>query len=146
MLKVGCTLPNLAIICLHKSTDAKFRPFTEGDKDLLEKNREDVVDSPSIVFTRKAVVDETSIRKSKNICKSIVGTNARQLYPYSMCQPMPPVFILVGILIQKRADSHRDKTRPAGLKIWSCPTSDVQNQNKKFKASLQHAGRNKLTS
>ena len=38
MLKLGCTLPNLANICLHKSTDATFNPLTEGDKDLLEKN------------------------------------------------------------------------------------------------------------
>ena len=37
MLKLGCTLPNLANICLHKSTDAKVYPFREGDKDLLEK-------------------------------------------------------------------------------------------------------------
>ena len=89
MLNLGCTLPNLANICLHKSTDVKFYPFTEGDKDLLEKIREDVVGGPSIVFTRKAVVDETFIRKSRNLCKSIVGTHASQLYPYSMCQPMP---------------------------------------------------------
>ena len=37
MLKLGCTLPNIANICLHKNTDAKFYPFTEGDKDLLKK-------------------------------------------------------------------------------------------------------------
>ena len=89
MLKLGCTLPSLAIICLHKSTDAKFYTITEGDEDLLEKNREDVVGGPSIVFTRKAVVDETFIRKSTNLCNSIVGIDASQLYPYSMCQPMP---------------------------------------------------------
>ena len=81
MLKLGCTLPNLANICLHKSTDDNFYSFTEGDKDLLEKIREDVVRGPSIVFTRKAVVDETLIRKSTNICKSIVGYDANQLYP-----------------------------------------------------------------
>ena len=89
MLKLGCTLHNLANICPHKSTDAKFYPFTEGDKDLLEKVPEDVVGGPSIVFTHKAVVDETFIRKSRNICKSIVGFDSSQLYPYSMCQPMP---------------------------------------------------------
>ena len=89
MLKLGCTLPNPANICLHKSTDAKFYPFTEGDKDLLEKFREYVVVGPSIVFTRKAIVDDTFIRKSTNLCKSIVGIDASQLYPYSMCQPMP---------------------------------------------------------
>ena len=88
MLKLGCTLPKLANICLHKSTGAKMYPFTEGDKDLLEKNREDIIGGPSIAFTRKAVVDETLIRKSANICKSVVGIDASQLYPYSFCQPM----------------------------------------------------------
>ena len=42
-----------------------------------------------LFFTRKAVVDETFIRKSSNLCKTIVGIDASQLYPYSMCQPMP---------------------------------------------------------
>ena len=74
---------------MHKSTDSKFYPFTESDKDLLEKIREDMVGGPSIVLTLKAVVDETFIRKSSNLCKSIVGINTSQLYPYSMCQPMP---------------------------------------------------------
>ena len=89
MLKLGCTLPNLAHICLHKSIDSKFYPFTESDKDLLEKIREDMVGCVSIVFTRKAVVDETFVRKSSNLCKPIVGIDASQLYPYWMCQPMP---------------------------------------------------------
>ena len=89
MLELGCTLPNFANICLQKSTDSKFYPFTESDKDLFEKVREDVVGGPSIVFTRKAVVDETFICKSSNLCKSIVGIDASQLYPYSMCQQMP---------------------------------------------------------
>ena len=44
---------------------------------------------PSIVFTRKAVANETFIRKSKNMCKSIVGNDASQLYLYYMCQDMP---------------------------------------------------------
>ena len=48
-----------------------------------------MVGGPFIVVTRKAVVDETFIRKSSNLCKSIVGIDASQLYPYSMCQPMP---------------------------------------------------------
>ena len=89
MLKLGCTLPSLVNICLHKSTDSKFCPCTESDKDLLEKIREDMVGGPSIVLIQKNVVDETFIRKSSNLCKSIVGIDASQLYPYSMCQPMP---------------------------------------------------------
>ena len=61
----------------------------EGPKDLLEKTQKDVVGCPSIVFTRKSVVDETFIRKSANICRPIAGIDASQLYPYSMCRPMP---------------------------------------------------------
>ena len=56
MLKLGCTVPNLASFCLRKSTDAKFSPFAKGEKNLLEKNREDVVGGPSIVFTRKQLL------------------------------------------------------------------------------------------
>ena len=67
----------------------KFYTLLEEDKDLLEKIREDMVGGPSIVFPRKAVVRETRIRSSSNICKSIVGIDASQLYPYAMCQPMP---------------------------------------------------------
>ena len=92
MLKLGRTLANLANICLHKSTDSKIYPFTDLDKVLLEKIREDMVGGPSIVFTRKAVVDETFILKSSNFCKSFVGIDASQLYPYSKCQPMPTGF------------------------------------------------------
>ena len=92
MLKLVCTLPNLANICLHKSTDSKFYTFTDSDKDLPEKIREDMVCGSSIVFTRKAVVDETFKRKSSNLCTSIVGIDASQVYPYSMCQPMPTGF------------------------------------------------------
>ena len=89
MLKFGRTLTILAKICLHKSANSKFYPFTESGKDLLEKIGEDMVGAPSVVFTRKAVVNEAFIRKSSNLCKSIVGIDANQPYPYSMCQPMP---------------------------------------------------------
>ena len=104
MLKLGCTLPNLANICLHKSTNHKFYPYCESDKDLHEKIRADMTGGPSIVFTRKAVVDETHIRNSKNVCKAIVGIDASQLYPYSMCQPMP-----TGLYTRWEYDCELDK-------------------------------------
>ena len=121
MLKLGCTLPNLANICLHQSTDATFYPFTEGDKDLWEKIREDVVGDPSIVFTRKAVVDETFIRKSANICKSTVGIDASQLYPYSMCQSMPTGFYTRWDLDSEtsRFTPRQNKTRSLEIMVKS---------------------------
>ena len=41
------------------------------------------------MFTCKAVVNETPIQKSTNVGESLVGIDASQVYPYSMCQPMP---------------------------------------------------------
>ena len=114
MLKLACTLPILANICLHKPTDEKFYSFTEGDKDLLKKLREDVVGGPSIVFTRKAVVDETFIRKSAKKCKSFVGIDASQLYSYSMCQPMP-----TGLYTRWDIDSETSRITPRQNKARS---------------------------
>ena len=122
MLELGCTLPDLANICLHKSTDSKFYPFTESDKDLLEKIREDMVGGPSIVFTRKAVVDETFIRKSLNLCQSIVGIDASQLYLYSMCQPTPTELYTRREYVSetKRFTARQNKSRSFEKRVLSC--------------------------
>ena len=63
-----------------------------------------MVGAPSIVFTRKAVAIETIICKSTNLCKSFVGIDANQLYPYSMCQPMP-----TGLYTRWNYDSESEK-------------------------------------
>ena len=65
--------------------------------------------------------------------------------PTHCSNPCPSVFLRVGISIQKRVDSHLDKTRPAALKIWSCPISNERDQNEKLKDSLQQADRQKMT-
>ena len=142
MLKLGCTLPNLANICLHKSTNYKFYPICESDKDLCEKIREDMTGGPSIVFTRKAVVDETFIRDSSNICKSIVGIDASQLYPYSMCQQD---CIRDGSLTLICRNSRLDIIELATLRIWSCLSIKNQDQNVKLRAFLHLENRRKLT-
>ena len=112
MLKFGCTLPNLANICLHKSMDRKFCPFIEADKDLHEKIRSEMPGGPSIVFTRKAVVDETFIRRSNNVCKTKVGIDASQLYPFSMCQAMP-----TGLYTRWEFDTNLQKFKARQNKI-----------------------------
>ena len=88
MLKLGCTLPKLANICLHNPTNVKFYTFTDGHRPMGKNSRRRRWWS-MYRFTRKAIVDETFIRKSKNICKSIVGIDISRLYPYPMCQTMP---------------------------------------------------------
>ena len=42
-----------------QNINEKFYPFCENGKDLCQKIREDMTGGPSIVFTRKAVVDKT---------------------------------------------------------------------------------------
>ena len=121
MLKLGCILPKLVKICRHKSTDVKICAFMEAEKDLIEEIRETVVGGPSIVFTRKAVVDKNFIRKSTNICKSFVSNDASQLYFYSMCQTMPTGLYTRRISIQKRVDTCLDKTSSVALKKGSSP-------------------------
>ena len=145
MVKFCCTLPNLANNCLHKSTDANFYPFTEGDKDVLEKTREDVAGGPSIGFTRKAVVDEAFFEKQQTYANLLLGLTLANHTPTRCVNPCRPIFMRVGIWTQNRVDSYLDKTRPAALKIWSCPISNEQDQNVKLKASLQQANRRKFT-
>ena len=145
MLKLGCTSPNPANICFHKSTDSKFNPFTEGDKELLEKLREDVVGFPSINFTRKAIVDETFFENLQTYANLLLGLMPANYLPTRCVNVCLPVFLSVGIWIQRRVDSHLDKTRPEFLKIWSCPFSHEHDQNVKLKASLKKADSKKLT-
>ena len=128
---------------LHKSTDSKFYPFTESEKDLLEKIREDMVGGPSIVFTRKAVVNETFIRKSSNLCKSIVGIDASELYPYSKCQPLP-----TGLYKRWEYDSETEiRSAPkhlAPLRIWFCRIFNKVDQIAKLRVMLLLVDKRKL--
>ena len=111
ILKLGCTLPHLANICLHKSTDRKLYPFIEADKDLHEM-RSEVTGGPSIAFTRKAVVDKTFIQRSIKICKAIDGIDDSQLYPFSMCQAMP-----TGLYARWELDTNLQKFKARQNKI-----------------------------
>ena len=64
--------------------------------------------------------------------------------PTRCANPCPPVFIRVGISIQKPVDSHLDKTRPVVLRIWSCLIFNVQDLIVKLRASTLQADRRKL--
>ena len=54
-------------------------PLLKPIKNLLQKIREGMVGGPSIVFTSKVVVEETFIRNSRILRKSVVGIDASQL-------------------------------------------------------------------
>ena len=140
MLKLGCNLPNLANICLHKSTSAKFYPFTETDKNLLQKIREDMVGGHSIVFISKAVVDETFIRKSEIICKSFASCIL--ILCASPCQQD---YTRDGNMTQNLIDLNVNRTNPETLRTWLCHFSRDKDLTVKLGVSTLQELKKRLT-
>ena len=66
-----------------------------------------MVGGTSILFTCSAVVDETHIRKSEIVWKSLFGIDASQIQIYSMCQPMP-----TGLYTRYEFDAELQKFEP----------------------------------
>ena len=82
ILKLGCTLPNLANICLYKSSDAKFCPFT-GDKTFWRK------------FEKMLLVVHLSFSQAKQILMKLLSeslqTNANLLLGLMPANYIPTV-------------------------------------------------------
>ena len=132
MLEFGCTLPNLANICLHKSTDYKIYPFLSGDSDLLEKIRKDMTRGPSFVFTRKAFANETLIRKSNNLNASTVEIDIVNSNLIPRIRMYPQARIRDGTTVQNYKDSRQGKIKFASLKKWSCQIFKLLDLNVKL--------------
>ena len=144
MLKLGCTVPNLANICLHKSTDAKLHPVTKGNKDLLEKIREESLVAHLLFLHAKQLLMKLLLENQQTYANLLLGLMPAN-YTLTRCaNPCPTVFIRVGISIQKPVDTHRDKTRPVALKIWSCLKFNEQDLIVKLGASTLQADRRKM--
>ena len=144
MLELGYTLPNLANICLHKSTDAKFYPFTEADKNYWKKfEKTSLVAHLSFLHAKQLLMKilSESLQKYANLLLGLMPANYNPTRCPNRC---PPVFMRVGISIQKPVDSHLDKTRPVALKIWSCLIFNVQDLIVKGRDSTLQADRKKL--
>ena len=145
MLKLGCTLPRLANICLHKSTSAKFYPFTETDKDLLQKSREDMLGGPSFVFTRKAVVDETFIRKSENILNLLLALTQVSCILILCASPCQQNYTRDGNMTQNLIDLHLNRTNLETLRSWLCHISRDKDLSVKLRVSTLQKLRERLT-
>ena len=136
MLKLGCTLPNLANICLHKSKDSKFFSFTELDKDLLGKIREDMVGSPSIVFTRKAVVMKLLYANHQTCANQLLVSMLVSFIPTQCVKQSLLDCIRDGSTILKPRDSQLAKTNLAPLRIWFCRIFNKVDQIAKLRVML----------
>ena len=146
MLKLGCTPPNLANICLYRSTNNKFYPFCENDKDLCEKIREGMTGGPSIVFTRKAVVHTKPLSEIHQIFVSQSLELMRASFtPIQCVKKCQQDCIRDGNLTLICRNSRLDIIELATLRIWSCLSIMNQDQNVKMRAFLHLENRRKLT-
>ena len=73
----------------------------------------------------------------------LLGLALANQTPTRCVNPCQLVFIRVDISIQRRVDLRLEKTRPAALRIWSCPIFNEKDWNVKVKASLKQADRQK---
>ena len=122
-LKPGCTIANLANLCLLKYTDTKLNQSMESEKDLLDKMQKDIVGGPLFVFTRKTAVDETLFESQQRHDNQLLRLMLAN-YTHIRCLiTFPLVFIRVGISIQRQVDSQLHKAKPVALKKWSHPFS-----------------------
>ena len=140
-LKLGCILPNLANICLHKSTDAKFYPFREGDKDLLKKIKKTLLVAHLLCLNAKQLLMKLLSESLQTYANLLLGLMSANFTPTRRVNPCPPVFIRIGISSWKPIDSHLDKTRLVALKISSCLFFYEQDLIVKFRDSTQRADR-----
>ena len=92
MLKPGCLLPNLTKDCLRKPTIENFIPSQKAKEFCWKVSRKNMVCWPSLVSTHNALVDDIPIPKTTDNCLSTAGIHARQVYSYSMRQPLPTIF------------------------------------------------------
>ena len=144
MLKLGCTLQNLANICLHKSTDAKIYPFQKEIKTYWKKfEKTSLVDHLSFLHAKQLLMKLLS-QKLQTYANLLLELMPANYTPTQYANPFPPVFIRVGISIQKPVDSYLDKTKPLALKLWSCLIFNDQDLIVKLRASTLQADRRKL--
>ena len=144
MLKLGCTLQNMANFCLHKSTSAKFYSFTETHKDLLQKIWEEMVGDPAIVFTRKTVVDETFKRNSRNIWKFLLALTQASFVPILCVSPCQQDYTRDENMTQNPIGLNLNKTNPETLRTWLCHFSNDQELTVKWRVSTPQELRRRL--
>ena len=140
-LPVGCLLPKLANLCLSKSTKYNSCQCSISDKDLSEKKKHNktwplslLLCPFTVVSNRKALVREAFIRRSSNICYSIVEFDSSRFYQFLLCQDMPSESTWDGSLTRLCTITRLGITELTGLRIVSCVFSRKQDQNAKLKA------------
>ena len=104
MLKFSCTLPNLANICLYKSTDAKIIPSRKEVKTFWKKFEKMLVVAHLSFLHVKQLLMKLLLESLQTYANLLLGLTLANYIPTPWVNPCLPVFKSVGIWTQKRVD------------------------------------------
>ena len=145
MFELGCTLPNLAIICLHNMqlpnsilSRRQIRSCWRNSEEIL------LVVLLSFLHAEQLLMKHLleSLRTHANQLLKLIIAKYIHVQQVNTCQP---VFTRIGISIQRQIDSQLDETRPVASRVLSCPTFNEQEEIAKSRASIQQADSKMLT-
>ena len=111
MLKLGCTLPNYTNLLMQISIHSRkeIKTWKKSEKMLL------VVHLSFLLG--KQLLMKLLFENQQTYANLLLGLRLANSTPTRCVNPWRPVFISVGMSIQKRVDSYLDKTRAPALKI-----------------------------
>ena len=144
ILKLGCTLPNLANICLTNLPMQNFIPSQRQIKTYWKKFEKTLLVAHLSFLLARQLLMKLLSESPQTYANLFLGLMPASYTPTRCVNPCPPVFIRVGISIEKPVDSHLDKTSPVALKERSSLIFNVQDVIVKLRASTLQADRRKL--
>ena len=144
MLKLGCTLPNLANICLHKSTDSKNTLLLKTIKTCWRR-----------LVKIWLVVPPLSLHAKQRLAKLLSANQricASQLSAYAQANPIPIRCVNQclldcipdGTMTLNLKNSSHDRTEHVLLKIWSFLIFNKIVRSVRLKVMLQLVDKRRL--
>ena len=145
MLKLGCTLPNMATFAYTKLL-MQYSIHSRKEIKTFWKKFEKMLLVVDLSFLHaKQLLMKLFFESLQTYANLLLGLTLANYIPTRCDNPCLPVLIRVGIWTQRRVNSHLDKTRPVALKIWLCLIFNEQDLIVKLRASSLQADRRKLT-
>ena len=145
MLKLGCTFKTWPTFVYTKPAMQNSIPSQREIKTYCKESEKMSLVVPLSFLHAKQLVMKFFSESLQTYADLSLGFLPANYIPNRCVNPCPPVFIRVGISIQKPVDSHLDRTRPVALKILSCLIFNQQDLIVKLTDSTLHADGRKLT-
>ena len=144
MLKLGCTHPNLANICLHKSTTAKFYPFTETIRTCCKRFEKIWL----VVLLSSSHVKLWSMKLLSGIQEIFVNLSLALTQVSCIlilcASPCQQDYTRDGNMTQNLIDLYFNRTNPETLRTWLCHISEDKDLSVKLRVSTPQELRKRL--